>query len=219
MGAMKPSTLIGTFAALGLGLSGGAALGGCGTQTKTVSVTTPPQVAQTSAKTNSTQTGTATTSTTPSTPTASTPAQTTTNGGASAPATTRTAPEPAFAQQEPKSEGQSAADALVRAKGYTPTDPSQYHANQTLQVLVGKRSASTNGLGQQAFFFVDGRFIGTDTKEASAAVKLISQSDTEVTLGYPLYRQGDPPSAPSGGQSVVHYQLNNGKLTPVGKAP
>ena len=127
-------------------------------------------------------------------------------------ATTRTAPEPAFTQSESKAEGASGAAAVVRSHGYTPNDTSEYHSDQTLRVLVGTQSESSSGYGQQAFFFVDGHYLGTDTKLPSAKVKVLAQGDTEVTLGYPLYRRGDPLSSPSGGEAHVTFQLNNGKL-------
>ena len=74
--------------------------------------------------------------------------------------------------------------------GYTPNDTSQYHPNQTLRVLVGTRTGSGDGYGQQAFFFVDGRYIGTDTSQPSATREgRDRQGDTEVTLAYPLYRK------------------------------
>jgi cytoskeletal protein RodZ len=218
MGAMRQSFL-GALAALTLGVCDVVALSGCGgSQTKTVSATNEPATTQASSSVSTQSKPTTSTSTTPST-TSTTPAQTTTNGGTSAPTATRTAPEPAFAQQETHAEGVSAAASLVRARGYTPNDTSEYHPDQTLRVLVGTRTGSSDGYGQQAFFFVSGRYIGTDTKEASATVKVLAQSDTEVTLGYSLYKPGDPLSSPSGGQAVVHFQLNNGKLTPVGKIP
>ena len=86
--------------------------------------------------------------------------------------TTRAAPEPAFTQNESKTEGLSAASATVRAKGFTPNDTSDYHSDQALRVLVGTRTGSGDGYGQQAFFFVNGRYIGTDTKDTSATVKV-----------------------------------------------
>jgi len=104
-------------------------------------------------------------------------------------------------------------------EGFTPSDTSDYHSDQALRVLVGTRTGSGDGYGQQAFFFVNGRYIGTDTKDTSATLKVISQGDTEVTLGYPLYRKSDPLSSPSGGETHVTFQLNNGKLTPLGKIP
>ena len=48
---------------------------------------------------------------------------------------------------------------------------------------------------------------------------MIAQSDTEVTLGYQLYRPNDALSNPTGGQAVVHFQLNNGKLAALDPIP
>jgi hypothetical protein len=196
-------------AALGAAL----ALAACGSSTKTVTVSNAPPVSQTTTTAApSTQTQTTGTQPSPSqSQTTSTPTETGT--------TTHTAPEPAFTQQESKAEGVSGAAADVRARGYTPNDTSEYHSNQTLRVLVGTQTGSSDGYGQQAFFFVDGRYLGTDTKLPSATVKVVSQGDTEVTLGYPIYRQGDPLSSPSGGETHVTFALNNGKLVPVGKIP
>jgi len=189
---------------------GALALSGCGSgETKTVSVSgaaTPGTTAQ----------RTATTRTTPSSPTTTTPtgsATTTTTPPAAE--TTRTTTGPAFARQPATAEGLNEALAVVKAHGYTAGDTSVYHPEQTLRVLVSTRE----GRGQQAFFFVDGRYIGTDASEPSATVGVVSQSDTEVALAYPLYRPGDPPSHPSGGQAIVHFQLNNGHLVALNPIP
>jgi hypothetical protein len=208
---MRPS--LKAAIALLLGVSAGALLGACGSGTKTVSVAGTPAVSQT------TSTGTPTPG---STSTATTPPRTNTatNGsGSPAPTSTRTAAEPSFTEKEGSSEGLGAATAVVRAKGFTPADTSAYHPNQALRVLIGTRSGSGDGYGQQAFFFVNGRYIGTDSKVPSATVTVVSQSDTEVTLRYPLYRPGDPLSSPSGGSATVRFQLNNGKLAPLEQIP
>ncbi|HEV7529303.1 MAG TPA: LppP/LprE family lipoprotein [Solirubrobacteraceae bacterium] len=187
-----------------------ALLAACGSSTKTVTASSAPPATQTAAATTAKTTSTATT-----------PAQTTSTStaGTTPSATTRAAPEPAFTQHEAKAEGVSAAAAIVRERGFTPNATSDYHANQALRVLVGTRTGSGDGYGQQAFFFVNGRYIGTDAKQPSATVKVVGQSDTEVTLGYPLYRKSDPLSSPSGGEARVTFQLNNGKLVPLGKIP
>jgi hypothetical protein len=182
----------------------------CGSSTKTVTVANTPPVSQTT---------TTQPSETTSTGSQTTPPQTSSTGTSTGTQTTRTAPEPAFTKQESNVEGLSAASATVHAHGYTPNDTAEYHPQQTLRVLVGTQAGSSDGYGQQAFFFVSGHYLGTDTKLPSATVKVVSQADTEVTLSYPLYRKGDALSSPSGGQTRVTFQLNNGKLVAMGKIP
>jgi hypothetical protein len=80
-------------------------------------------------------------------------------------------------------------------------------------------SGSGDGYGQQAFFFVNGRYIGTDASQPSATLRVVGQGDTEVTLAYPLYRDGDPLCCPGAGQARVRFQLNNGKLTALDPIP
>jgi cytoskeletal protein RodZ len=195
------------------------ALAGCGSSTKTVSENGPPPAgAQSSAaSTQTTQSTTAATTTTATTPASTTPASTA--GGTAAPTSTRTAAAPAFTHEESGGEGLSQAVATVQAHGYTPKDTSQYHSGQALRVLVGSREGTSGGYDQQAFFFLDGRYIGTDTKEPSASVEVVSQGDTEVVLAYPLYRRGDPASSPGGGRATVTFALDDGKLTPLQAIP
>jgi hypothetical protein len=184
-------------------------LGGCGGGTKTVSVASAPPAQGT----NTTTTQPTTTTTRASTPKSTTPAPSE-NGGTSGPTTTRTAPEPAFTHTSTgtvaTAEGLSGAEAVLSAKGFTTNAASDYHPNQTLRVLVGTRTGSAEGNGQQAFFFVDGRYIGTDAKQPSAQIHVVSQGDTEVTLAYALS---------GGGQATVRFQLNNGKLVPLDSIP
>jgi hypothetical protein len=153
-----------------LTLCAGAAalLAACGSGTKTVTKASAPPLTQ-------------------STATQTQPSATQKTGAQTTPTQT-TQTSTAFTQNESKTEGLSAASAALRAKGFTPRNTSDYHSDQALRVLVGTRTGSGDGYGQQAFFFVNGRYIGTDTKDTSATVKVLSQSDTEVTLGYPLYR-------------------------------
>jgi hypothetical protein len=216
MGAMKrfPHRAL-TALALALGLAGGALLGGCGSSsTKTVSVAETQPTAQattTAARTQSTATAT--------TPAATAPAPTSTGGGTSAPTTTRSAPEPAFTEASTHAEGASEAAAVLHARGYTANNTSEYHSGQALRVLVGTRTGSGDGYGQQVFFFVNGRYIGTDAKEPSASVRVVSQNDTEVTVAYPLYHKNDALCCPGGGTATVRFALNNGRLTPLDPIP
>jgi hypothetical protein len=116
-------------------------------------------------------------------------------------------------------EGLPAALAVVRAHGYTAEDTADYHSNQTLRVLIGTGSHSNDGYDKQAFFFVDGRYLGTDSSRPSAQIGIVSQSDTEVTLAYRLYRPNDPLCCPGGGTAHVRFQLNNGRLVPLDPIP
>jgi hypothetical protein len=191
-------------AACGVGL-----MAACGSHTKTVSVSGAPPVTQ------------ATVPRTASTTTSSPPAQSTQTSTSGAPpgGTTRTAPAPAFTHQQNGTEGLSSARAVVAARGFTASNVSDYHPNQTLRLLIGTRTGSGDGYDQRAFFFVNGRFIGTDAGEPSATLRVLSQNDTEVALAYPLYRQRDPLCCPSGGQARVRFQLNNGRLTALDPIP
>jgi LppP/LprE lipoprotein len=205
MQAMK--RLLAAALALACGAVAGALLPGCGSGTKTVSVAGAPPAQATAGA------STAHTSSTPATKT-QTGAGATTGSG-----TTRSAPEPAFTEHQSSAGSVSGAATTVRARGFTPNDTSQYHSNQTLRVLVGTRTGSGDGYGQQAFFFIDGRYIGTDAKDPSATLKVVSQSDTSVTLAYPLYRHNDPLCCPGGGQATVSFQLDNGRLVALGAIP
>ncbi len=211
--------------ALALGVMGGALLGGCGGGTKTVTVSSAP------AATAGAQAGTHTSSTasTTSTPARTTPATTTTtgtSGGTEQPtSTTRTAPTPAFVHtggqsaEHAASAEATAAAAVVSAHGYTAGDLSDYHPNQTLRVLIGTRTGSADGYNQLAFFFLDNHYLGTDSSQPSASMRVLSQGDTEVAIAYGLYRSHDPLCCPSGGQATVHFQLNNGQLVPLNQIP
>ncbi len=199
-------------------------LGGCGGGTKTVTVSSAPVAAAGGPSA-------AHTSSTVSTPARTTPT-TTTTGGSGAPgaseqstSTTRTAPAPAFVHGGGQSAGQApsaeatAAAAVIAAHGYTAGDLSDYHPTQTLRVLIGTRTGSADGYNQRAFFFLDNHYLGTDSTQSSASLRVVSQSDTEVALAYALYRSHDPLCCPSGGQTTVRFQLNNGQLAALDPIP
>lgn len=158
---------------------------------------------------------TASTSTTATTPPAASTQSPTTPAPASTPAsTTRTAPEPAFTQGQTSGSSLDAAERILSARGDSPVEASTYHQGQTLTALVGRASA-----GEQAFFFLGGRYIGTDASRPSASVQVVSEKEDEVTLSYGLYRSGDPEDAPSGGRAEVRFTLDDGKLEPTAAIP
>lgn len=86
-------------------------------------------------------------------------------------------------------------------------------------MLLGTRTGSADGYDQRAFFFLDGKYLGTDSSQPSASIRIVSQADTEVVLGYALYHSHDPLCCATGGQATVHFQLNNGQLVPLQPIP
>ena len=201
---------------------GGSLLGGCGGGTKTVTVAAAPRASGASTGTSGA------TSSSPAANAAHPASTSTTTSGTSEreASSTRTAPAPAFvehartggAEEAPGTET-AAAVAIVKAHGYTPNDASEYHPNQTLRVLLGTRAGSADGYDQRAFFFLSGRYIGTDASQPSASLRVLSQSDTEVVLAYALYRPHDSLCCPGGGEATVHFALNDGKLVPLQPIP
>jgi LppP/LprE lipoprotein len=193
-------------------------LTGCGATTKTVTVSSVPPA-------HAPPTGTqATTPAQPSVGSTSTSPSASPGSTGTTTSSTRTAAEPQFEQSEGKAPAETPAAlagplAVLHARGYAPVDTSQYRPEQTLQVLVGTRAGADGAKEEQAFFFVDGHYVGTDAAQPSGQISLVSQGDTEATLAYGLYRPGDPPCCPSGGQARVRFQLNDGQLGATGAIP
>jgi hypothetical protein len=192
-----------------LAIAAALALAGCGGGTETVSVSGSGAAANGNA------------AATTATSTAQHPASSAGGGSAQGAATqtTRTATAPEFTKETPTGEGVGQAVAVVKAHGFTPNDDAQYRPGQTLRVLVATRTGSADGYAQQAFFFVGNRYIGTDTSAPSAGVRLVSQSDTEATLAYRLYRPDDSLCCARGGEATVRFQLDNGHLTALDPIP
>jgi LppP/LprE lipoprotein len=183
-------------------------IAGCGSgATRTVSVSSPPGATRTGPSTS--KAGTASHATTASTDT----------GQSKAAPPARTATSPAFTREPSGGDGVEQAVAVVKAHGYVPGETAQYHPDQTLRVLLATRTGSAVGHPQQAFFFVDDHYIGTDASAPSAGVRLVSQGDTEVALAYRLYRPGDPLCCAHGGEATVRFQLNNGRLVALDPIP
>ena len=183
-------------------------LAGCGGGTKTVTISSAPQPhVKPSARTSSSPSSSSTSSsmTTQTTQTTQT--------------TTRTSTAPRFVTEEAVEADATAAVDTVGKAGYTPLKPSEYHPHQTLQVLVATKTSSAHANQQHAFFFIDGRYLGTDASQPSGSIKVVSQKDTEVTLAYGLYRPKDSLCCPSGGEADVTFQLDNGKLVPLQQIP
>jgi hypothetical protein len=131
---------------------------------------------------------------------------------------TRTSGAPAFAQQEGEGQALAAAVATIKSQGYTPNDTSEYHPQQTLRVLTATHAGAGGSYEQRAFFFVDDRYIGTDSSQPSGSVKVVSQGETSVTLSYGMYSSGDSLCCPDS-HATVRFQLNDGRLQALDQIP
>ena len=191
----------------------GLLLSGCGGSSTHVVESNRPLVAATSSSTGTGEsiTQSASASTAGGTPNGA--------GSGGTPILTRTASAPAYVHEEAPAGELGKAVAALQTQGYTPASTADYHPNQTLRVLIGIRTGSADGYDQRAFFFLGPRYLGTDSSTPSAAVHVLSQGDTEVTLGYPIYRPGNPLCCPAGGEAHVTFQLNNGALAPAQPIP
>jgi len=188
-------------AALTLGALVAVAAGGCGSSKKSVAVITETQTV--TVGTHTTTTTTTHAATTPAGTHTST--QTDGSGGVSAPES---------AGGSGQGSALSAAEKTVQSKGYAPTVTFGYDPKNTLGVII----ASGPQKQMQAFFFVNGRYIGTDTKDPSAGITLLGHDDTSATLGYAVYGPNDNLCCPVKTVKVT-YALDNGKLEPQNDIP
>lgn len=131
---------------------------------------------------------------------------------------TRTSSAPAFTHQEGEEPTLAEAVATVTSHGYTPNDTSEYQPQHTLRVLTATKAGTGGSYQQRAFFFVDGRYIGTDSSQPSGSVRVVSQGETSVTLSYGLYSSGESLCCP-GSQATVRFQLDNGQLQALDPIP
>jgi hypothetical protein len=141
---------------------------------------------------------------------APTPPPTTTGGSA---AGTGTAPAPS-----PSGGNVDAAAATVARQGFDVIDRRAYDPRATLRVLLGVKHGSGDGYAKRAFFFVGDRYIGTDTGDLSASMRIASQSDRTVALTYALYGPRDALCCPHR-FATVRYHWNGVRLVPQDRIP
>lgn len=153
------------------------------------------------------------TTTTPSRTGASVP-QPVPSGTASAPATPTGSSCPAGARCAATP---AQAAALIRSLGYPDAGTGAYSASLPLDVVVADKGG--DGTAQNAFFFAHGRYIGTDTADLSAGIRVSSISGDIVALTYALYKSSDPQCCPSAGAATVRFHWDGTHLTPLDRIP
>ena len=112
-----------------------------------------------------------------------------------------------------------AAVADMRAQGFKPVSLKSYQPDRQLRVLIGAPTRD-RGAGRRAFFFVNRRYVGTDTADTSARISLDkTRGERWVTLTYRLYADGDRACCPRGERAKVRFEWDGDALAPAGPLP
>lgn len=133
----------------------------------------------------------------------------------SAPAATvlRTSSAPAERASADVSGPEAAAASYVYKEGYEP-EPGfspPWDPDAPLNVIVAGYTGGASGPAK-AFFFGDGKYLGTDTPDGSAGVKARHDHGAMVTVTYSIYAVGDPRCCPSGTPQNVRFSWTGGQL-------
>jgi serine/threonine protein kinase len=129
---------------------------------------------------------------------------------ATVPSSTSAPAEPASADV---SGPESAAASHVYEEGYDPETgfSPPWDPDAPLNVIVAGYTGGASG-PVKAFFFGDGKYLGTDTPDGSAGVKAKRNDGTMMTLTYPIYDAGDPQCCPTGIPQDVRFSWTAGQL-------
>jgi len=108
---------------------------------------------------------------------------------------------------------ESAAASYVYQEGYDPETgfSPPWDPGAPLNVIVASYTGGASG-PVKAFFFGDGKYLGTDTPDGSAGVKAKRDDGTMVTLTYPIYAVEDPQCCPTGTPQDVRFSWTAGQL-------
>ncbi|MET9259903.1 LppP/LprE family lipoprotein [Amycolatopsis sp. NPDC004079] len=111
------------------------------------------------------------------------------------------------------------AEAVVQAKGYRPYPGTSWVSADGLQVILATIAESADGYANRAFFFHDGKYLGTDTSADSAGIQEAWSTDTTIALSYELYNTEDPQCCPTANTATVRYHWTGTRLVPLDAIP
>jgi uncharacterized RDD family membrane protein YckC len=104
----------------------------------------------------------------------------------------------------------------IDSLGFYVPDTSTYQPDGRLHALIG---ISKGGRAQQAFFYVESRYLGTDLADVSAGISFAWQTSDTVALNYLLFVPSDPMCCPTGGSALVRYYWGGASLVPLDWVP
>ncbi|QSO52667.1 LppP/LprE family lipoprotein [Alicyclobacillus curvatus] len=109
--------------------------------------------------------------------------------------------------------------ALVKQHGYsvsgtTPSAIVRTASGDTLVAWIATATQSQDGHNQLVFFFLNGKYLGTDTAKPSLMISNAKAVDSGISVTYPVYRKGDSFADPTGTPVTIVYTWNGSKLVP-----
>lgn len=114
---------------------------------------------------------------------------------------------------------------LINGKGYdvpgtaydvtrtTPNASVQAPSGETLSAWIGEKMAS-DGHNQFVFFFLNGKYLGTDTAKPSLEITSAKAVGNGIAVTYPVYKKNDSFANPTGTPVTITYTWNGSKLIP-----
>jgi LppP/LprE lipoprotein len=88
-----------------------------------------------------------------------------------------------------------------------------------LHALLGDQEAGGSGLPLHVFFFLGGRYLGTDTSEPSEGIRIAWAGTSTVGVEYTIWKKSDAHCCPTGGHRLVRYHWTGTKLVPLDPIP
>jgi hypothetical protein len=76
-----------------------------------------------------------------------------------------------------------------------------------------------DGRDQRIWFFVGGRFLGTDAAKSSHYIIGLWRDDRRIAFLYVLYRQSDPECCPTGGGAIVRFRWTGSRVARLDRLP
>jgi len=76
-----------------------------------------------------------------------------------------------------------------------------------------------DGRDQHVWFFVRGRFVGTDTRDSSRSILGMWRDDRRIAFMYVLYRGSDPACCPTGGGAIVRFRWDGRRVVRLDPLP
>jgi LppP/LprE lipoprotein len=91
-------------------------------------------------------------------------------------------------------------------------------ASAPLNVIIATSVGSADG-GEQAYFFADGKYLGTGTADTSTGITASRLSGDLIVIRYALYNTGDPRCCPTGGTAPVRFYWTGAHLVALDPIP